>query len=37
MQKECVVIAIINMDEPKSLGTALMKNFTPTVCAIIAT
>jgi hypothetical protein len=37
MPKECVLTVIINMDGIKSPGTALMKNYTPTGCARIAT
>lgn len=37
MLKECAATAITNTEEPKNHGIALMKNFTLTECARIAT
>jgi len=36
MQKGCVAIVIINMEEPKNPGIVLMKSCMPTECVIIA-
>lgn len=37
MLKGCVQIVITNMVETRSLGTAIMISYTPTVCARTAT
>lgn len=37
MQKDCVIIVIINMEELRNHGTALTRSFTQPECAKIAT